>query len=115
MYKRHLQAKHSSGKLILHYFEGDLVDPPLRGRQRRFQALDCSNITCPQVALGEGESLRARAKSKTQVTVNSKAVAVHPPGAVGEDARSHHSSRHVTNAQQALHQAEHFLCLISAR
>ena len=40
---------------------------------------------------------------------------MHPPGAVGDDAGSHHSSRHMTDAQQALHQAEHFPRLISVR
>lgn len=54
--------------------------------------MDCSNITCPRVTLGEGESLREGDESKTQVTVNDKAVSVHAPGAVGDDARSHHSS-----------------------
>lgn len=57
--------------------------------------MDCSNITYPRVTLGEGESLRERDESKTQVTVNDKAVSVHAPGAVGDDACSHHSSRHV--------------------
>ena len=54
--------------------------------------MDCRNITCPRVTLGEGESLREGDESKTQVTVNDKAVSVHAPGAVGDDARSHHSS-----------------------
>ena len=40
---------------------------------------------------------------------------MHPPGAVGVSAGSHHSSQHVTDAQQALHQAEHFPRLISVR
>lgn len=75
--------------------------------------MDCSNITCLQVTLGEGESVRERDESKTQVTVNNKAVSVHAPGAVGDVLSSQQPT--CANAQQVLHQAKHSLRLISAR
>lgn len=76
--------------------------------------MDCSNITCLQVTLGEGESVRERDESKTQVTVNNKAVSVHAPGAVGDDARSHRSSRHVQMLSRCFTK-QSTLRLISAR